>query len=274
MLPVKLRLFKLKQPTSFFFNLRRFLYAGRPDLVIETKMSVPLSRVKLSYRIKRGYRKVMAGYLSRMGVPEDEQLAIIAKVFEVVDEAVPRLPITVVIVDVTVSTSQDRSQVRIRGSTWELMETYVDPVINYYPRADFEALKVFEPLKSLECVSLDSLEGATRQTPCLVCKHSLDHFVALQGQGSDEDHPETKIARLPCSHLCHNSCMDLWILCSHLCPLCRHPYVAHTFVEKIIMKAKLWGGKEEDIKARANTINFQNWEGDLILLHGYLNSDL
>lgn len=102
------------------------------------------------------------------------QLAIIAKIFEVVDQAVPCLPITVVIVDVTVRAAQNVSlpgnqvMIMIRGFTWELMETYrnVGPMVNYY-------LAVYE---TLECVSLDILEGATRQTPCFVCKHRLDHW--------------------------------------------------------------------------------------------------
>lgn len=84
-------------------------------------MVVPLSR--------RGDTKFMvAGYLSGMGIPEDEQLGIIRKVFEVIEEAVPGSPITVIIVDMTVTSPASElgdHQVTIDEDTWEFMETYM-----------------------------------------------------------------------------------------------------------------------------------------------------
>ncbi|KAK9920477.1 hypothetical protein M0R45_029032 [Rubus argutus] len=117
----------------------------------------------------------------------------------------------------------------------------------------------FAVSEALEYVSLDSLEGATRQTLCFVCKETLDHhFVTVKEEGS-EDHLEKKIACLSCSHFYHRTCIVRWLLTSHLCPFCRHPLVdeapeflrqdimlpmcssarGDTFVEKIIMETKL-----------------------------------
>lgn len=68
----------------------------------------------------------MAGYLSvmGMGIPEDEQLGIITKVFEAAPHG---SPISVIIVDVTVTSRTSEladHQVTIDEDTWEFMETY------------------------------------------------------------------------------------------------------------------------------------------------------
>ncbi|PRQ43055.1 putative transcription factor C2H2 family [Rosa chinensis] len=196
LLPLTLSLFKLS--VHCVGSATNIVY-GIPRLVTQKQTSVPLDM--LPYQ-KRGFTRQIAQYLSTMGVPEDEQFSIIARVFEVIeDKPVLRLPITLAMADVTVRTTPDGpdvslfgSQMKIDEATWELMERYRngDPLANYRDPMIVEAL---------DFVLLDSLEPAIRQTPCLLCKESPDHFV-----------------RLPCSHLHHKSCIFRWLGSCHLCP--------------------------------------------------------
>lgn len=139
MLPIRLMLYRLKGSCRSIDPLTDVIY-DQKNLVTKSRSTVPLSRVKLSYRIRRGYTKVLEGHLSRMGVPEDEKAAIIGKIFEVVEVAVPRLPITVIVEDVTVT-------VRI-----------------IYKKVRFD----------------DSVKDKIKQTPCAICREDLDGDHRLQ----------------------------------------------------------------------------------------------
>ncbi|KAL6206140.1 hypothetical protein ACLB2K_023389 [Fragaria x ananassa] len=207
---IKLRLFKLN---GFLSPPRTVLYDA-PNLITEPQMVISLSRAKLSYPTKRGYAKLMARHLSKMGVPEAEHPAIIGKVFKVIQVAVPRVPITVSLVDVTVTVPDEASLCKltgwvevdrkemldVNGHILEFMESYrVDDVRRHY-----DAVR-----QGLKLVRLDRLEAAVRQTPCLVCKEELTN----------------RVAQLHCSHCYHLGCISRWRTKSHLCPSCQHPMV-------------------------------------------------
>ena len=210
-LPIKLKLFELVVTES---ETDVVIY-GVPHHVTERLMDVQFSRVKV---FEQEYKEVMAGNLSSMDIPEEDQIGIIDKLVKVLDdEVVPELPITVVIVDVTVRTTPGGSmcgcKVMIDETRWKSMERYRDddPYLNWY----------YGIMEAVELVPLSSYEDAIRRTQCLRCKKSLDHQVAGNLDILDWHH----IARLPCSHFFYRRCViGRWLQTSYLCP-CRHPIV-------------------------------------------------
>lgn len=224
MVPIRLRFFKLigRGSHRWIGAARDVTYDREPILIDEVGINFNLSLIKSS---RRKFREYMARKLTSLGVPKYEQPAIHRKIVQVVEVAVPRVPISVIIVDVTVHLFGEAvtpitvimanllgilssSQVTIDTVRWDSMETYINKPTS------IPATK--SSIEGLEKLRLDDLEEATirQASPCVICLEQLDHFDADQLM---------MVTRLPCSHLYHRDCIIEWLEKSHLCPLCQYP---------------------------------------------------
>ncbi|KAM5571506.1 hypothetical protein ABKV19_011879 [Rosa sericea] len=224
MVPIRLRFFKLigRGSHRWIGAPRDVTYDGEPILINEVGINFNLSLIKST---RHQFREYMARKLTSLGVPKYEQPAIHHKIAQAVQVALPHLPISVIMVDVTVHLfgeavtpitgimadllgSVSRSQVTIDTDTWESMETYI------HEPTSIPATKT--SIESLENLRLDDLEEDTirQASPCVICLEQLDHF--------DADLLMV-VTRLPCSHLYHRACIIGWLEKSHLCPLCQYP---------------------------------------------------
>ncbi|KAK9923140.1 hypothetical protein M0R45_031573 [Rubus argutus] len=141
------------------------------------------------YYRRKCKRKIFSS-LSFMRVPEAERPNTVSKFFQVVEEAVSAAyPIDVGVWDITL----------------RLVDNYEDEVV---PAAASSSIE------GLEKVRLDSLDFATRSSPCPIC---LEDFEEPSG-GVDQLLP-----RLPCLHHFHLHCIIPWLEKNHLCPVCRYP---------------------------------------------------
>ncbi|XP_062015378.1 uncharacterized protein LOC133731945 [Rosa rugosa] len=179
MVPIRVKLYQ-QTVTVRWDEFCRGLSFDEPKWVTERRFIVPVSDFKELSKLG-GYRKIVAGYLSSMRVPEDEQEAIIQEIFWAIYHAVPGFPIIVRILQLTLQVANNAITSYIEG---------------------------------LERVRVDSLEEANRHTTCAICTEDLDHF-----EGIDND--EQMIIRLPCLHLYHGDCIVPWLERCLDCPLCR-----------------------------------------------------
>ncbi|KAM5548526.1 hypothetical protein ABKV19_000103 [Rosa sericea] len=221
MVPIRVRFFKQFRSGSRFWNA----YDTESIFIAEKTLNCNLHLIQS--KMER-FGLTVEEDLSVMGVPEDEQPAIIQKLLKVVEVAVPAVPISVLIVDVTVQISMgfvapitviigDLLNVDIIDSdTWESLETRL------HAHKFIPATKL--SIEGLEKVKLYSLEAAVRNTQCAICKDDLDPVgVGEEGIDPDPDDQQLMITRLPCSHLFHRNCIVNWLGTSHLCPICRYP---------------------------------------------------
>ncbi|KAK9945474.1 hypothetical protein M0R45_010989 [Rubus argutus] len=119
----------------------------------------------------------MANRISEMGVPRNERPAIIRKLHEVVQVAVPYVPISVIILDVTVKFSMIIVPriTMINGDLldaeivdWESLETVEQPP-KFIPATK-------SSIDGLGQLKLYSLEATVRKTECAICKEGLGQF--------------------------------------------------------------------------------------------------
>ncbi|PRQ17367.1 putative aminoacyltransferase, E1 ubiquitin-activating enzyme [Rosa chinensis] len=175
------------------------------------------------------YSEFMAKKLSSIRVPEDEQAAVIEKLFRVVEVAIPENAIVVSVFDVTLRFLDSTSDLGPEGLNlilWGPTVTFQDddPIIT--DRDPMESMEAYEPklipatksfIEGLEKVRFDSLETSIRQMPCAICWECLYHFAVEQG--TDQ---QLIINRLPCSHLYHGDCIIQWLERNNLYPMCRY----------------------------------------------------
>lgn len=217
MVPIRIRLFKQIRSGS------RFWIGDSTEPILVDEIVVNCNLPLIQSKMER-FDFTMANRISEMGVPENERPAIIRKLHGVVQVAVPYVPISVIIVDVTVQFSmgivapitmiiRDLLAVEIIDwDTWESLETRV------------QASKFIPAIKSsiegLGQVKLYSLESTVRKTECAICMKGLDQFEEEEKEGIDQ---QLMITCLPCSHLFHRDCIVKWLTTCHLCPICRYP---------------------------------------------------
>ncbi|PRQ38177.1 putative transcription factor C2H2 family [Rosa chinensis] len=192
-----------------------------PELLTDRQILVRLSDVKqLSKR--HVYAEIMAENLSSSYVPKPSQAPLIEKIFQVVEKAVPGVPINVSVTYVSVRFVDSGSTAGIGDVTlrlWGWQKPSKDEFI-------IDRTTLFKPIpvtksfiEALEKLMPDSLEATVRETPCAICKEALDYFVAVEDR---TDHLPM-ISRLPCSHIYHGDCTTLWLDRDHFCPVCRYP---------------------------------------------------
>lgn len=227
--PVRLRFFKLTASGSRWIGAQREItYDGEPILVRESRGNFSHTFIKSR---RRGLTQLLAPKLSIMGVPDDEQPAILRKTIQVAQVAVPGVPISVIIVDVTVrlapsiamvvdyfrivtSFADVNYQLIIDGVAWEFMETY-SSLFKTIPAAK-------SSIEGLDKLRLDCLEEATirQASRCVICLEDFDH---LDAHVQEEEDQLVVLTHLPCSHLYHRECVVRWLETCNFCPLCHYP---------------------------------------------------
>ncbi|XP_004292407.1 PREDICTED: RING finger protein 44-like [Fragaria vesca subsp. vesca] len=168
--------------------------------------------------------RIAAQQLLQMPIPEQEVPPIIDKLVQklsVVSDVPSHMPITVLILDITVSLmgSADYDQVIdwVARQTFSYLghpirggEVIGEPSASYKASRTPAATSFIHGLKRLR---LDTLEEAViRKTPtCAICLQDFAESV------------EQLITCLPCKHHYYVNCIVLCLEINHICPLCRHP---------------------------------------------------
>lgn len=220
LLPIKLG---FEQKTVIHSLDDNRLYSHGPATLLATRsMSVFSSSIKLLAETHY-YKNMIAGHLSRMGVPESEWSYIFRRIFRVVDVVVPNVVIDVTISDVTTLTYDNYARTVEDMVVSESLERYRAKLI--------PATK--SSIEGLEKVRVDNLEGEEEEEQCsrpkkrsrqscVICLDPLDAARTTEEQDSCAEQ-EVTINRLPCSHLYHGECIVMWLKINHMCPMCRYP---------------------------------------------------
>ncbi|XP_062025638.1 uncharacterized protein LOC133741945 [Rosa rugosa] len=171
----------------------------KPKLVVHEVFRVLLSDVKRLPR-RRRYTQVGAKILSILGVEEYLQAPILGKLFQVIEAAVPGVPITVFLTSVIVNLLNSESDAGMGDVTlrsWDRERPVDDESV------------------------IDSLEATIRETPlCAICLEGLDHYGVVE-YGTDHQPSMSTTTCFPCSHLYHRNCITQWLEKNPSCPLCR-----------------------------------------------------
>lgn len=113
---------------------------GLPNWMDERRFQIPVSDFQVLSK-RDEYTRILAGYLDSLNVPEDEHYDIIGRIFGVIEQALPGVPIIARVVYMTMQLSS------------------------------YAILSYIEGLVELR---VDSLED--RHTLCAICREDLDHF--------------------------------------------------------------------------------------------------
>ena len=132
--------------------------------------------------------------------------------------------------DLVESASLDREFNRVTDIMESMIISPVAPSVYMESRRHYFTPATKSSIEGLEKVTLDSADDAATSFTCDICLEGLlDQLKIDVEEEKENNHREnskarstTKTARLPCSHIYHETCIVRWLQISHLCPLCRY----------------------------------------------------